>query len=233
MLRRGYIAQECRTRCRRKRTADGRGDVVIAGGNICYQGPQYIKRCAVAECFLNFHICGNLIHGHVAGAFNHYLHILRPCALCQLPKGNQLLNLCRIGCIRKTAGAAGIPKAHGDIIFPTDIQNFIVMLIKRVFVACHFHPCKHDGAAAGNNIHQTLILLKACRCCTIHAAMDGHEIYAVLCVHPHDIQPFLCCDLCQRLMIIHNGIINRHGANHGRAIGCQLAAEASGIPVGA
>ena len=187
----------------------------------------------MAECFLNFHICGNLIHGHVAGAFNHDLYILRPCALCQLAKSNQLLNLRRIGCIRKAAGAASIPKAHGDIIFPTDIQNIIIMLIEGVFVSCHFHPCKHDGAAAGNNIHQTLILLKACRCCTIHAAMDGHKIYAVLCVHPHDIQPFLCCNLRQRLMIIHNGIINRHGADHGRAICRQLAAKASGIPVGA
>ena len=62
----------------------------------------------MAECFLNFHICGNLIHGHVAGAFNHDLYILRPCALCQLAKGNQLLNLRRIGCIRKAAGAAGL-----------------------------------------------------------------------------------------------------------------------------
>ncbi len=47
----------------------------------------------MTQGFLNFHIGGNLIDGHVARSFNHNLHVLFPGTKGKLTQGDKLLNL--------------------------------------------------------------------------------------------------------------------------------------------
>ena len=69
------------------------------------------------------------------------------------------------------------------------------MLIKRVFLSRHLHPCKNDGTATGYDIREPFIFLEAAGRRPVDAAVDRHEVHAVLGMHPHNIKPFLRRDL--------------------------------------
>ena len=84
MLGGSYIAQEVRTADSSQGTADGASDVVVAGGNIGYQGSQNVEGSAMAQAFLQLHIGSDLVVGHVSWALHHNLHALVPSALGQL-----------------------------------------------------------------------------------------------------------------------------------------------------
>ena len=63
--------------------------MVIAGGNIGDQGSQHIEGGAHADALLHLHVGSDLIQRHMAGAFHHHLHVVRPCALGQLAQTHQ------------------------------------------------------------------------------------------------------------------------------------------------
>jgi len=107
------------------------------------------------------------------------------------------------------------------------------MFIEWVLLSCHFHPCKHDGTASGNNVHQTFILLETGCCCTVHTAVDSHEIHAVFCMHTYNIDPFFGSNFAKGFVIIYHCIVDRNSSDHCRTFRSKFAAEASGIAVGA
>ena len=107
------------------------------------------------------------------------------------------------------------------------------MLIERVLLSGHFHPCKDDGTTAGDDVGQAFHFFEALGGVFIDSYMDSQEINAVFCVHFRDLQPFFGRDFAQRLVVIDHGIVDRHGSDDGRALGCQLAAELLGIAEGA
>ena len=83
MLGGGHIAQESCTAGRCHCAADGGRDVVVTGGDVGDEGSQHIEGCAHADALLDFHVGGDLIQGHMAGAFDHDLHVVGPGALGQ------------------------------------------------------------------------------------------------------------------------------------------------------
>ena len=60
------------------RRADGAGDVVVAGRDVDDQRAQGVKGRLVAELHFFFHLQLDLIHGDVAGTFDHDLHVVLP-----------------------------------------------------------------------------------------------------------------------------------------------------------
>ena len=129
------------------------------------------------------------------GAFHHNLYIFFPGTFCQFAQGDQLLDLGDIRGILDASGAAGVPETHGNVIFPADIQDFIIMLVERILLACHFHPGKDDGAAAGDDIGEALVTFEFSCGFFVDAAVDGHEVHAVLGVHAHYVKPLPGRDL--------------------------------------
>ena len=107
------------------------------------------------------------------------------------------------------------------------------MLIEWVLLSGHFHPCKDNGTAAGDDVGQAFHFFEALGGVFIDSYMDSQKINAVFCVHFRDLQPFFRCDFTQWLVVINHSVIDRHGSDDGRALGCQLAAELLGIAEGA
>ena len=147
--------------------------------------------------------------------FNHNLNILCPCTLCQLTKTNEFLNLTYITCICKTSRTAGITKRNCNIIFTADIQDFIIIFIKRILFTGHTHPCKNQRTATGHNIHFTFVLTNLFNCLTCNAAMKGYKIHTILSMQAHDINKILCSKCCQISLIVNHTVINRNSTNHG------------------
>src|SRR5207249_11701811 len=60
------------------RRTDRRGDMVIPRSDVGDQRAEGIERGLIAKLALFIYLLFNLIHWHVAGAFDHHLHIVFP-----------------------------------------------------------------------------------------------------------------------------------------------------------
>src|SRR5665647_2465856 len=98
------------------------------------------------------HIGSYLIERHVPWAFNHHLNISLPGTFCQFTKDDELFNLNGIGGIIDTPGTTGIAKTYRYIIFFKYIENFVIVLIKWVFISRLFHPGKEQRTTTGYNL---------------------------------------------------------------------------------
>ena len=107
------------------------------------------------------------------------------------------------------------------------------MLIERIFLSSHFHPCENDRASAGNNVGQTFVAFETSGCFFVDTTVDGHKVNAVLCMHSYDIKPLLRGDFFQRFVIINNCVINRNSTDDSRTFLSQTFAEGACIAVGA
>ena len=94
----------------------------------------------------------------MARALHHNLHVVCPGALGQLAQTHQLFDLADIGGIGQAAGAAGIAQRDGHVVLGADLADLVKVLVEGVLVAGHAHPCKHQRAAAADNVHLALVL---------------------------------------------------------------------------
>ena len=122
--------------------------MIISRCYISNKRSKYIEWCSLAHCLLYFHICLNLVKRHMSRSLYHYLNIFFPCSVCKLRKCYKFLYLCRISGILKTSRTAGITKTHCNIILPAYIEYLIIILIERIFISCHLHPCINDRATS-------------------------------------------------------------------------------------
>ena len=82
------------------RRADRAGDVIVAGRDIGGERPESVERRFVAPLELFLHVLLDHVHGDVAGAFVHHLHVMRPRALGELAlrvKFRELRFVVRVG----------------------------------------------------------------------------------------------------------------------------------------
>ena len=76
----------------------------------------------------------------MTGTFYHHLNAACPRAIHKLPERNQFGNLAAIRRICETAGAHPVAKTDRYIVFLTDVEDVIVTLIQRIFLAVVEHP---------------------------------------------------------------------------------------------
>ena len=88
MFRRCNVTQEISAAGSGYGTSDGRRNVVVSRRNVRDNGTQHIEGGIVANTFFHDHIGGNLVHGHMARTFHHYLDILLPGSLGEIPQFN-------------------------------------------------------------------------------------------------------------------------------------------------
>ena len=231
MFCRRHVAKECSSGRCCNGTTDCRSNMVITGSNIGNKRSQYIERSTHTDCLLDFHIRRNLVKRHMSGAFYHNLNIFLPCTFCKFTQTNQFFNLADIGCVCKTAGTAGVAKRYGHIIFPTDIQNFIVILVKRILLSGHTHPCKYKGTATGDNIHLSFMFSNLLNGFSCNPAVKRYEIHSVLRMKSYNINEVFCCQSCKVSLIMNDTVVYGHSTNHCRAFFHKLAAEGLGVSV--
>lgn len=128
--------------------ADGAGDVVVARGDVGDQGTEYIKRRFGAFLHLLAHVHLDLVHGHVAGAFDHHLHVVRPGAAGEFAQGLQFGKLGGVARVVLTAGPQRIAQAEGDVVLLEDVDNLVEVGVERVLFVVGEHPARQDAAAA-------------------------------------------------------------------------------------
>ena len=172
----------------------------------------------MAKTFFKFHICRNLIYRHMSRTFNHNLHILFPSTFCQNAKLDKLCNLwrvCRIMCRTRTAS---VTKTDCYIIFCKYVKHLVIILIKRIFIACHFHPSKNQRTASWNDICKTAArFFKYLSSSAIYACVNCHKVNTLFSVSLYNLQKFVSRNIRKLFIKITNRIIHRHCTDHSRA----------------
>ena len=225
MLGGGHIAEEGRAVHGRDGPADGRRDVVVPRSNVGDEGTQHIEGSAHADGLLDLHVGGDLVHRHMAGAFHHDLHVLLPGALGQLTQPDQLLDLADIGGIGQAAGTAGVAQRDGHVVFPADVENLVIVLVEGILLTGHAHPGKDQRPAPGDDVHLPLVLADLVDGLAGDAAVQRHKIDAILRVQAHHVDKIFCGERVEVALVVDDAVIHRHSADHGRALGGELAAE--------
>ena len=140
------------------RRPDGRGDMVIARRHIGGQRPQGIERRLVASRQLAVHIFLDLVHRHMAGAFDHHLHIMLLRDLVEFAQCFQFSELGRIvgvGQIPFQAAHAGYGYLQLHYLFLgerfrcrgpfVESANLLAQIQDLLLPAIHFDNQRHKG----------------------------------------------------------------------------------------
>ena len=85
-----------------------RGDVVVARRDVRYQRPQRVERRAVAEFHFLVDLLLDLVERHMAGAFDHDLHVVLPGLLGQLAQCLQFGELRFVAGVGDAAGTKAV-----------------------------------------------------------------------------------------------------------------------------
>ena len=148
MLFRGNVTQHGRAVPADIGRAYARSDVVVAGGNIRNQRAECVERRFKAVLQLFGHVLLYPLQRHMAGAFNHHLHIVLPCFGGQFAQCVQLAELRGIVGIGNAAGAQAVAQAERYVISLHDFADFVEMGVEEVFLMMRQTPLRHNRAAA-------------------------------------------------------------------------------------
>ena len=155
----------------------------------------------------------------------HDLYVVIPCTLCELSKSYKLLYLAYICCICQAARSAGISKRDCHIVLLTDFKYLIIVLVERIFLSCHAHPCKYKAASTAYDIHLTLVLFNLVYRFSCDSTVKCDKVHSILCMESDYIDKILCCKCCKITLIVDNTVINRHCSYHCRTFACKLLSE--------
>src|ERR1700679_2636169 len=92
------------------RSANGGGDVVIAGSDVGDEGAEDVERRSTAELDFLVDLLLDLVHGNVARAFDHDLNVVLPGLAGELAESLQFGKLRFVGGVRNRARTEAVAK---------------------------------------------------------------------------------------------------------------------------
>ena len=160
------------------RRADGRGDVVVAGSDVGDQRAERVERRAVAVFDFLVDLLLDLVERHVAGTFDHDLHVVLPGLRGQLAERLELGELRLVAGVGDAAGAEAVAEREADVVLRHDLHDAVEVLVEEVLLVVVGHPLRQDGAAAADDAGDALrdhghVLDE-------HAGVDGEVVDALL-----------------------------------------------------
>ncbi len=94
------------------------------------------------------HVALDHMHGYVARAFNHHLHVVFPGDFGQFAQRMQLGELRFVVGILNGAGAQAVAQRQGDVVGGANFTNLAEMFEQEVLFVMGETPLCHDGTAA-------------------------------------------------------------------------------------
>ena len=205
--------------------------MIISWGNISYQRSKNIERRIMTYPLLQSHICRNFIHSHMSGTLDHYLNVLFPCTLSQIPKFNKFRNLPGISTVMDRSRSKSVTKTNRNIIFTKYFQNIIIVFIERIFISRHFHPCKKQWTAPWYNICKSSLSFECFNSSPVNSGMNRLEINALLSMSLHNPEKVFSSYVKQILFKITYCVIHWNSTYHCRWHFHKLTAECIGFTV--
>ena len=149
--------------------------------------------------------------------------------LGEFPQDLQFVELGPIGGVGQAAGTQAVAQGQGDVVFPGDLQELVVILIERIFPAETAHPGGEKGAAPGN--HPGDPLFQERQGGPGDAAVHRDEVHPLAGVVAHHLQQVVGLDVLQALGLGHQ-VVDGHGAEGHGALGQQGGADGVQVAAG-
>ena len=148
--------------------------MVIAGGDVGDERPEHIERRAWQ---MRFSICIFAAISFIAIWPGPSIMTERPCPThaSQVSELDQLTDLTGVGRIVDAAGTERVTERDRDVITAQDVQNVVVILEKRVFIARHLHPREQQRATARDDVHFASLTHEGLDRASVDACVNGHE----------------------------------------------------------
>src|ERR1700674_3724764 len=96
--------------------ADGGGDVVVAGSDVGNQWAERVEGSFVAEFDFFFDLLLDLVHGDVAGAFDHDLYVVLPGLFGEFAQSFEFGKLGFVTGVGNTARAESVAEGKADVV---------------------------------------------------------------------------------------------------------------------
>ena len=216
MLLRRHVAEQRRAEPADHRRADAAGDVVVARRDVGDERPERVERRLAAFLELLVHVDLDLVHRHVAGAFDHHLDIVLPGDLGQFAEGFELGELGAVVGVGVGAGPQPVAQRIRHVIGPHDLVDLAEMGVEEALLVMRQAPFRHDRAAARDDAGDPAGGQRDIG--EAHAGMDGEIIDPLLGLLDQRVaEEFpgqllgLAADLFQRL-------VDRHRADRHRRV---------------
>ena len=186
MFFRRDVAQHRRAIHSDHRGANRAGDVVVAGSDIGDERAERVKRRFVAQLHFLFHLHFDLVHRNVAGAFDHYLHVVLPGFLGEFAKHSQFRELRFVAGVGNRAGTQAIAERKTDVVLFHNFADVVKAFVEKIFFFVMIHPLRHDAAAAADDsgdafAHERNEFAQ-------NAGVNGHVVHALLGLFFDDFQ---------------------------------------------
>ncbi|KGD50920.1 hypothetical protein DP43_4898 [Burkholderia pseudomallei] len=216
VLLRRHVAQHRGAEPADHRGADARRDVVVARRDVGGQRPERVERRFLAPVELKIHVLLDQLHRHVAGAFDHHLHVVLPRDLRELAERFQFAELRFVVRVVDRAGAQAVAEREAHVVRLHDLADLFEVFVQEAFLVVREAPLRHDRAAARHDARHPVRgerhVLQA------HARVDREVVDALLGLLDQRVaEDFpgqvlgLAVDLLQRL-------VDRHRADRHRAV---------------
>ena len=128
--------------------ADPGSDVVVAGRDVRRQRAERVEGGLAALAQLLVHVELDLVHRHMAGAFDHHLAALYPGNLRQFAERLQFRKLRTVVGVGDGARTQTVAQGERYIVGPHDVADLVEALVEKAFLVMGQAPLGHDGAAA-------------------------------------------------------------------------------------
>eukprot|EP00951_Prasinocladus_malaysianus_P010243 scaffold75047_cov39-Prasinocladus_malaysianus.AAC.1 len=113
---------------------NGRGNVVVARGDVGGERPEGVEGRLAAPVQLLVHVVLDLVEGHVAGALVHDLDVLLPGAAGELALHLELEELGLVVGVLDAAGTQAVADGQRDVVLGADIQDLVPVLVRKVLL---------------------------------------------------------------------------------------------------
>ena len=112
------------------RRADRAGDVVVAGRDVGGERPQRVERRLAAQPQLLLHVVLDQVHRHVAGPFDHRLHVVLPRDLRELAQRRELGHLRLVVRVVARARPQPVAERERDVVRLHDLADVLEMRVE-------------------------------------------------------------------------------------------------------
>ena len=192
-----------------------RGDVVVARRDVGRERPERIERRLAAFFELLVHVDLDLVHRHMAGAFDHDLAAFLPGDLRELAERFEFGELRAVVGVRDRAGTQAVAERERHIVFAHQVADVAEALVEEAFLVPRQAPLRHDRAAARDNAGDAVGGERHIG--EPHAGMDGEIIHALFALLDQRVFIAFPVELDRIAVDLLQRLIDRHGADRAPA----------------
>ncbi len=197
------------------RRADGAGNVVVAGRDVGGQRAERVERRLAALLQLPVHVFLDELHGHMARAFDHGLHVVLPGDLREFAQGVELGELRFVVGIGNTARTQAVTQRERHVVGLHDVADILEVFVQKALLVMREAPLGHDRAAARDDAGDTFGAQRNEG--QTHPGVDGEVVHALLGLLDQGVAKQLPGEVFGHAAHLLQRLINGHGADgHGR-----------------